>query len=335
MNEANTLVEYGTTIDPKAMVAPPDVTELELEPGHPGLGDDGYVARRKELFALVPQAPAGTTRPAASSNTPPKRPASGARSARSSTNCTASTPARSTCKAKDDLAITQTEIPQLRTISERLERETQHAPRPGRGCAALPHLLRVHRRARVPGHAVHPARLAPGVHARAGHDPRLPGPRPAADEPGLRRTAHAHRQGGRDHAARRSGARPQAVQLVQHRVRADRGAGRDEGVRRRHPVAARARSRTRCSRRTRRGGRSSPRRSSRPTTTRRRCRRTSSSPRRCRSCGANWKHWCAGSAFRCCETSDYHGDTDDTEKTDEDCSEHSRLVFSVSPCLCG
>ena len=34
------------------MVTPPDVTELELEPGHPGLGDEEYIRRRKELFAL-------------------------------------------------------------------------------------------------------------------------------------------------------------------------------------------------------------------------------------------------------------------------------------------
>jgi phenylalanine-4-hydroxylase len=31
---------------------PPDVAELELEAGHPGLGDEAYVARRRELFAL-------------------------------------------------------------------------------------------------------------------------------------------------------------------------------------------------------------------------------------------------------------------------------------------
>jgi phenylalanine-4-hydroxylase len=31
---------------------PPDVTELELEPGHPGLGDAAYIARREALFAL-------------------------------------------------------------------------------------------------------------------------------------------------------------------------------------------------------------------------------------------------------------------------------------------
>ena len=31
---------------------PPDVSALELEPGHPGLGDEAYIARREELFAL-------------------------------------------------------------------------------------------------------------------------------------------------------------------------------------------------------------------------------------------------------------------------------------------
>ena len=31
---------------------PPDVDHLELEPGHPGLGDQGYIRRRHELFAV-------------------------------------------------------------------------------------------------------------------------------------------------------------------------------------------------------------------------------------------------------------------------------------------
>src|SRR5215831_7941590 len=31
---------------------PPDISELELEPGHPGLGDEAYIERRKALFAL-------------------------------------------------------------------------------------------------------------------------------------------------------------------------------------------------------------------------------------------------------------------------------------------
>src|SRR5207302_5324803 len=52
MNKPATLVEYGVPIDAQAMVTPPDATELELEPGHPGLGDEAYIRRRKELFAL-------------------------------------------------------------------------------------------------------------------------------------------------------------------------------------------------------------------------------------------------------------------------------------------
>src|SRR5437588_6033818 len=52
MNTPTNLIEYGVRIDPQAMVQPPDVTELELEPGHPGLGDEEYIRRRKELFAL-------------------------------------------------------------------------------------------------------------------------------------------------------------------------------------------------------------------------------------------------------------------------------------------
>src|SRR5437588_2513760 len=53
MKETTTpIIEYGAVIDPKVMVEPPDTPELELEPGAPGLGDEGYVRRRKELFAL-------------------------------------------------------------------------------------------------------------------------------------------------------------------------------------------------------------------------------------------------------------------------------------------
>ena len=31
---------------------PPDIDRLELEPGHPGLGDDAYIQRRHDLFAI-------------------------------------------------------------------------------------------------------------------------------------------------------------------------------------------------------------------------------------------------------------------------------------------
>ena len=47
-----TIVEYGVPVDPRTIIEPPDPDALELEPAHPGLGDAGYVQRRKELFAL-------------------------------------------------------------------------------------------------------------------------------------------------------------------------------------------------------------------------------------------------------------------------------------------
>jgi phenylalanine-4-hydroxylase len=46
------IVEYGVTIDPQQMLSPEDPETLELEAGHPGLGDEAYIARRRELFDL-------------------------------------------------------------------------------------------------------------------------------------------------------------------------------------------------------------------------------------------------------------------------------------------
>jgi len=50
--EQPTLVEYGVEILSDVMLAPPDPGTLELEAGHPGLQDEGYVQRRRELFDL-------------------------------------------------------------------------------------------------------------------------------------------------------------------------------------------------------------------------------------------------------------------------------------------
>ena len=58
MKESTPIVEYGAAIDPRVMVEPPDAAQLELEPGHPGLGDAAYVKRRHELFALCRHGPA-------------------------------------------------------------------------------------------------------------------------------------------------------------------------------------------------------------------------------------------------------------------------------------
>src|SRR3972149_346193 len=45
----------AVTIDANDIYAnPPDPDTLELEPVHPGINDAAYVARRHELFALMP-----------------------------------------------------------------------------------------------------------------------------------------------------------------------------------------------------------------------------------------------------------------------------------------
>ncbi len=189
MEKAATLVEYGVPIDPQTMVTPPDATELELEPGHPGLGDEAYFAAGRSCSPCAAATGwSGLAR--RSSPTRRKKRASGGKSARSWTNCTSSTPASSTSRRSASWPSRGKRFRNCALLSERLRRDDEHAPGPGRGGAAVPDLLPVHRRARLSGDAVHPPRLAPGVHARAGHDPRLSRPRPAADEPRLRRTAH-------------------------------------------------------------------------------------------------------------------------------------------------
>ena len=52
MNDDAPIIEYGEPIDPKTIIEPIDPDTLELEAGHPGLGDSVYVERRKSLFAL-------------------------------------------------------------------------------------------------------------------------------------------------------------------------------------------------------------------------------------------------------------------------------------------
>lgn len=50
MKDTSRAAEAGSANDIYAN--PPDITELELEPGHPGLGDEAYIERRRGLFAL-------------------------------------------------------------------------------------------------------------------------------------------------------------------------------------------------------------------------------------------------------------------------------------------
>src|SRR5262252_8228614 len=124
MKKADVLVEYGVPIDAQLMVTPPDATELELEPGHPGLGDEEYIQRRKDLFALCRRHRLERLGPPLIDYTPeetriwrevsPKLDELHQRHA-----------SRIYLQAKRALGISQTEIPQLRHLSERLQRETR------------------------------------------------------------------------------------------------------------------------------------------------------------------------------------------------------------------
>ncbi len=136
MNDATMLVEYGVPIDPNLMVTPPDATELELEPGHPGLGDEEYIRRRKELFALCRRHRLERLGPPLIDYTAeetriwrevsPKLDELHLRHA-----------SQIYLAAKRELVITRDEIPQLRHLSERVRRETNMHLVPAEG--ALPY----------------------------------------------------------------------------------------------------------------------------------------------------------------------------------------------------
>ncbi|MDY3553427.1 hypothetical protein R5W24_002528 [Gemmata sp. JC717] len=131
-----TLVEYGRAIDGHQMVEPPDVAVLELEPNHPGEHDADYVARRRLLFDL-------TRRHRLERLGPPliEYTAEETRVWREVAPKLHELHDKFACalylRAKDELAITETEIPQLKTVSDRLARETQMRLVPAEG--ALPY----------------------------------------------------------------------------------------------------------------------------------------------------------------------------------------------------
>ena len=132
----DTLVEYGVPIDASAMVSPPEATELELEPGHPGERDLDYIARRKELFHLCREHRLGNLGPPIVQYTEeetriwrevsPKLHELHRKHA-----------SEVYLQGKADLAITQDAIPQLRHLSDRLRRETRMHLVPAEG--ALPY----------------------------------------------------------------------------------------------------------------------------------------------------------------------------------------------------
>jgi len=136
MKDASTLIEYGLPIDPQTMVTPPDTTELELEAGHPGLGDEAYIQRRRGLFALCRKHRLERLGPPIIDYTPEET-----RIWREVSPKLDELHIQHACqmylKAKRDLAITRELIPQLRHLSERLRRETNMHLVPAEG--ALPY----------------------------------------------------------------------------------------------------------------------------------------------------------------------------------------------------
>jgi phenylalanine-4-hydroxylase len=138
MREEPMLTEYGVPIDPQSMVTPMEATALELEPGHPGLGDEEYIARRRELFALCRRHRLERLGPPIIEYTgeetriwrdvSPKLDELHIKHA-----------SQTYLNAKRELAITQREIPQLRHLSRRVERETNMHLVPAEG--ALPYRI--------------------------------------------------------------------------------------------------------------------------------------------------------------------------------------------------
>lgn len=119
MKDGATLVEYGAEIDANVMVEPPDAEFLELEPNHPGINDKEYIARRNDLFALCRKHRLERLGPPII-----KYNAEETRIWREVSPILDELHIKHACdiylKAKRELNITREEIPQLRTISERL-----------------------------------------------------------------------------------------------------------------------------------------------------------------------------------------------------------------------
>lgn len=136
MNSSETLVEYGAPIDAQIMVTPPDVTELELEPGHPGLGDEGYIQRRRDLFALCRKHRLEALGPPYIEYTPEET-----RIWREVSPKLDELHIQYACQiyleAKRRLNITRETIPQLRDLSSRVKEETNMHLVPAEG--ALPY----------------------------------------------------------------------------------------------------------------------------------------------------------------------------------------------------
>ena len=124
MDDGATIREYGEPIDPKTIIDPHDPETLELEPGHPGLGDGGYVERRTALFARCREHRLAHLGPPLIDYT-----AEETRIWQEVTPKLDDLHRQHACSiyldAKDALGISTRQIPQLRALSDRLRRETE------------------------------------------------------------------------------------------------------------------------------------------------------------------------------------------------------------------
>lgn len=118
MNEAR--IAAGTS-ENDIYAHPPDIAVLELEPGHPGLGDQAYIARREDLFALCREHRLRRLGPPLITYTDEEqriwREVSPQLDALHREHASAIY-----LRAKEDLGISADGIPQLRHLSARLER---------------------------------------------------------------------------------------------------------------------------------------------------------------------------------------------------------------------
>jgi phenylalanine-4-hydroxylase len=124
MKEAESLVQYGKTIDPREMVEPPDAEELEVDPKTPGLDDPEYMARRRWIFALTRKHRLANLGPPVFEYTPEETKLWTEVSTRLD-ELHQKHACQMYLKAKRDLAITTDVIPQMRHLSDRLRTETQ------------------------------------------------------------------------------------------------------------------------------------------------------------------------------------------------------------------
>ena len=136
MKKPASLVEYGAAIDADSMVTPADTTEFELEADHPGLGDDAYIARRKFLFDITRQCRLAKQPPPQIDYTDEETHIWRSVSPKLD-ELHVKYASEIYLKAKRELAITEDVIPQLRTLSEHVRRETNMHLVPAEG--ALPY----------------------------------------------------------------------------------------------------------------------------------------------------------------------------------------------------